>query len=250
MKNITLDPILSSYSKYATLLQGIAVKWSLLSGPVGVLATSTKALIRLDPNLCRSQEISCHLIPKSAFVICNILTTTRLSFVHNGTEYAQIAKVQATANCKFASNLLTKFLNNIISGFSDYLDLNKLLTQKLLKQGYRYHKLRKTFSKFYRRYFDLISKFQVGLKSLLRQGLSEPDFYGDLVYKLKKIVGSNNFSAQFIKIISHYKKIGYNINVLQQTACLVVNPITVGNFAFLFNCTPVGRTSDSMMVPT
>ena len=81
---------------------------------------------------------------------------------------------------------------------------------------------------------DLISKFQIGLKFLLRQGLSEPDFY--------KIVGSNNFSAQFIKIISHYKKIGYNINVLQQTACLVVNPITVGNFAFLFNCTPVGRT--------
>ena len=57
----------------------------------------------------------------------------------------------------------------------------------------------------------------------------------DLVYKLKKIVGSNNFSAQFIKIISRYKKIGYNINVLQQTICLVVDPITVGNFAFLFN---------------
>ena len=133
---------------------------------------------------------------------------------------------------------------------ADFNTRNKLLTQKLLKQGYGYHKLRKTFSKFYRRYYDLISKFQVGLKSLLRQGLSEPDFYGDLVYKLKKIVGSNIFSAQFIKIISHYKKIGYNINVLQQTACLVVNPITVGNFAFLFNCTPVGRTSDSMMVPT
>ena len=27
---------------------------------------------------------------------------------------------------------------------------NKLLTQKLLKQGYRYHKLRKTFPKLYR----------------------------------------------------------------------------------------------------
>ena len=87
-------------------------------------------------------------------------------------------------------------------------------------------------------------------KSLLRQGLSKPEFYGDLVYRLKKVVGSNNFSAQFIKIISHYKKIGYKINVLQQTACLVVNQITVGNFAFLFNCTPVGRTSDSMTVPT
>ena len=122
---------------------------------------------------------------------------------------------------------------------------NKLLTQKLLKQGYQYRKLLKTFSKFYRRYYDLISKVKVGLKSLLRQGISEPDFYGDLVYKLKKIVGSNIFSAQFIKVIYHYKKIGFNINVLQQTACLVVNPITVGNFAFLFNCMPVGWTSDS-----
>ena len=127
---------------------------------------------------------------------------------------------------------------------------NKLLTQKLLKQGYRYHKLRKTFSKFYRRYYDLISKFQVGLKSLLRQGLSDPEFYGDLVYNLKNIVGFNNFSVQFIKIISNYKKIAYNINVLQQTACLVVNPITVGNFAFLFNCMPVGRTSGSMTAQT
>ena len=104
------------------------------------------------------------------------------------------------------------------SHVADFNTRNKLLTQKLLKQGYRYYKLRKTFSKFYRSYYDLISKLQIRLKSLLRQGLSEPDFYGDLVYKLKKIVGSNNFSAQFIKIISHYKNIGYSINVLQQTA--------------------------------
>ena len=65
-------------------------------------------------------------------------------------------------------------------------------------------------------------------------------FHANQMYKLKKIDGSDNFSAQFIKIISHYKKTGYNINVLQQTACLVVNPVTVGNFAFLFNCTSVG----------
>ena len=35
--------------------------------------------------------------------------------------------------------------------------------------------------------------FQVGLKTLLRHGISEPEFYGDLVYKLKKIIGSYNF---------------------------------------------------------
>ena len=82
---------------------------------------------------------------------------------------------------------------------------------KLLKQGYWYYKLRKTFSKFYRQYYDLIYKFQVELKSLLRQRLSEPEFYGDLVYKLKKIGGSNYFSAQFIKIISHYKKMAITL---------------------------------------
>ena len=87
------------------------------------------------------------------------------------------------------------------------------------------------------------------IKSLLRQGYLEPEFYGYLVYILKKIV-VHNFSAQFSKIISHYKKIGYNIDELQQSACLVVNPITTGNFAFLFNCMPVGRTSDSTTVST
>ena len=69
----------------------------------------------------------------------------------------------------------------------------------------------------------MISKFQIGLKSVLREWLSEPKFYVDLVYKLKKIIGTNNFSAQFIKINSHYKNIGFNIKVLQQLACLVVN---------------------------
>ena len=43
--------------------------------------------------------------------------------------------------------------------------------------------LRKTFSKFYRRHYDLVSKFNTGFKSLLKQGLSEPEFYDDLVYK-------------------------------------------------------------------
>ena len=35
---------------------------------------------------------------------------------------------------------------------------------------------------------------------------------------------------------------------MQQTAYLVVNPITVNNFAALFNCTPVGRASDLIII--
>ena len=112
----------------------------------------------------------------------------------------------------------------------DFNARNKSLTAKLLQQGYRYHKLRKTFSKFYRRHYELVSKFSVGLKTLLHQGLSEPEIYGDLVYKFKKIVGRADFSDQFRKIIVRYKRIGYNINIMRQSACLVFNPITVNNF--------------------
>ena len=46
------------------------------------------------------------------------------------------------------------------------------------------------------------------------------------------------------------KRIGYNLNVMRQSACLVINPITVDCYAALFNCTPVDRASDSMMAPT
>ena len=100
---------------------------------------------------------------------------------------------------------------------------NIRLTAKLLQQGYRYLKLRKTFSKFYRRYYELVSKFNVGLKTLLHQGLSEPEFYGDLVYKFKQFEGRADFSDQFRKIIVRYKRIGYNINIMRQSACLVFN---------------------------
>ena len=62
---------------------------------------------------------------------------------------------------------------------TDFNTRNKLLSAKLLNQGYRYHKLRKAFSKFYRCHFDLVSKFNVGLKSLLQKGLSEPEFYDE-----------------------------------------------------------------------
>ena len=55
----------------------------------------------------------------------------------------------------------------VYSHVDDFNTRNKCLTAKLLKQGYRYHKLRKAFSKFYRRHYELISKFNVGLKSLL-----------------------------------------------------------------------------------
>ena len=51
----------------------------------------------------------------------------------------------------------------------------------------------------------------------MQQGLSEPEFYGDLVYKFRKIVGKTEFSDQFKKIIMRYKRIGYNVDA---TVCM------------------------------
>ena len=69
----------------------------------------------------------------------------------------------------------------VSSHVADLNACNKSLTAQLLQQGYRYHKLRKIFSKFYRRHYELVSKFNVRLKTLLHQGLSEPEFYGDSI---------------------------------------------------------------------
>ena len=110
-------------------------------------------------------------------------------------------------------------LIRVCSHVADFNARNKSLTAKLLQQGYRYHELRKTFCKFYRRHYELVSKFNVGLKPYLHQGLSEPEFYGDLVYKLKENEGMANFSDQFRKIIVRYKRIGYNIIITRQSAC-------------------------------
>ena len=82
--------------------------------------------------------------------------------------------------------------------------------------------------------------------ALLQQGISEPIFYGDLVYKFKRIVGKPYFSDQFKKIVKRYIWVGYNLDIVRQSACLVLNPITVYSYGFLFNCTTVGQASDSM----
>ena len=53
------------------------------------------------------------------------------------------------------------------------------------------------FFKLYRQHHELVSKLNVELKSLLYQGLSEPEFYGDFIYKFKKIMGRTDLSDQF-----------------------------------------------------
>ena len=91
----------------------------------------------------------------------------------------------------------------------------------------------------------------LGQRRFYRDGLSEPEFYGGSVYKSMKLIGKNVFfSFQFRKIITRYRRIGYILDVMRQSACLVFNPIMFDNYAAFLNCTPVSQASDSMMAST
>ena len=127
------------------------------------------------------------------------------------------------------------------SSVEDFSERNRIITEKLLKQGYRYDKLRKTFSKFYHRNHSLISKYNSNLKFLLQQGISHPDFYGDVIYKLRKIIGKPHFTYLFIKRIKRFLKRNYDRKILKRTARLVVDPSTVDQHASLFDCAMTGR---------
>ena len=138
----------------------------------------------------------------------------------------------------------------VCPNIDDFNNRILFLAAKLLIQGYRYHKIRKAFSKLYHRHSELIVKYNIGSKTL-SSATWHIRTYGDLVYKFKIIVGNPNFSDQFKKIIKRYKKkVGYNLDIMRQSACLVVNPITVFSYGFLFNCTAVGQASDSMTALT
>ena len=84
-----------------------------------------------------------------------------------------------------ADTIIIVLICYVCSHVDDFNNRNNFLTSKLLQQVYRYHKLRKDFSKFYYRHSELIVKYNICLKALLKQGISEPVFYGDFVIKLK-----------------------------------------------------------------
>ena len=73
----------------------------------------------------------------------------------------------------------------------------------------------------------------------MQQGICNPEFYEDLVYKFKKIIGNLNFYDLFKSIVNRFRRAGYTLDIMRQTACLVFNPIMVEGYAALFSCTAV-----------
>ena len=73
----------------------------------------------------------------------------------------------------------------------------------------------------------------------MQQGICDPEFYGDLVYKFKKIIGNPNFSYIFKRIVNRFKRARYTLDIMRQTACLDFNPVMVEGYAAFFSCTAV-----------
>ena len=83
-------------------------------------------------------------------------------------------------------------------------------------------------------------------EKLMQQGICNPEFSADLVYKFKKIIGNPNFSNLFKRIVNRFKRAGYSLDIMRQTACLIFNLIMVEGYAAVFRCTAVVQVSDSM----
>ena len=84
----------------------------------------------------------------------------------------------------------------VCSYVDDFTNRNLFLTAKLLKQGYRYHKIRKAFSKFYHRISELIVKYNIGLKKLFCSKA-----YQNLYFMVIQFINSNELLETLILVI-------------------------------------------------
>ena len=68
----------------------------------------------------------------------------------------------------------------------------------------------------------------------------------DILYIDLRVIGNPSLSDLFKPIVNRFKRAGYTLDIMRQTACLVFNPIMVEGFAALFSCKAVVQASDSM----
>ena len=84
----------------------------------------------------------------------------------------------------------------VCSNVDDFNNRNLFLTAKLLKQGYRYHKIRKAFSKFYHRHSELIVKYNIGFKLFCNKA------YQNLNFMVIWSINSNELLENLILVIN------------------------------------------------
>ena len=99
-------------------------------------------------------------------------------------------------------------------------------------------KLRKTFGKFFRSYSELLSKFgDISFQEYVFKGISHPVFYGNLVYKLRRVKDTPNFISSGSKIVKRLRRRQYDPLIIETTIGLVLGPCTALCRLFLKHCT-------------
>ena len=122
-------------------------------------------------------------------------------------------------------------------------DALALRISKLLTQGYIYHKLRKIFGKLFSSYSDLLSKFDEisFLEYVSSEEISHTVFYGDLVYKLRRVKCEANFVSSCSKIVKLLRRRKYDPAIIERTIGLVLGPSTAVYRSFLKYCTLINN---------
>ena len=129
-------------------------------------------------------------------------------------------------------SLLVRFARCCTSYF-DFHSNNLQITSKLLTQDYRYHKLWKTFGNFFRSYSELLSKFgAISFQEYVSKGITHPVFYGDLVYKLRRVKCETNFISSGSKIVKRLRRCQYDPVIIERTVGLVLGPFTALYISF------------------
>ena len=106
----------------------------------------------------------------------------------------------------------------VCNNVSDFNERNLFIREKLLQQGFRYHKLVKTFTKFYYRYETLVQKYNVTCKYLIQAGISHPKFYGNVLYKAKKHF---NLPNKLIKPLNRLIRRGFKYTIVVKSLRMV-----------------------------
>ena len=82
------------------------------------------------------------------------------------------------------------------------------------------------------------SKFgEISFQDYVSQGIAHPVFYGDLVYKLRRVKGEANFISSGSKIVKRLRRRQYDPAIIERTIGLVLGPFTALYRSFLMRCT-------------
>ena len=121
---------------------------------------------------------------------------------------------------------------------SDFNSKNLSTYFQITNAGLQISQASKKIGKFFRSYSDLLSKFgEISFQEYVTEGISHPVFYGDLVYKLRRVKRETIFVSSGSKKVKRLRRRKYDPLIIERTICLVLGPSTSLYRYFLTHCT-------------